>query len=421
MSLVRHSRSCAPSAPRSGAFAAAALTTIALLALSGCGASGAGPEKDADARVGSVSGATAPAGESARAATAAVRISANVRRSDVPVDKVVTVAATGGRLRSVAVRAAKGVRIPGEVSPDGTRWTASRLLEPGTTYTITTSAVDSEGRTTTTRQRFATKKLTLDEQTYPSVAPLNGETVGVGMPVIVNFDVAVKDKAAFEKHMHVTATPAQGGSWYWVSDHEAHWRPKTYWKAGSEVSVKVDVNSVAAGNGVYGQEDRDLHFHVGDAHIYKVDTRTDEMKVFSNGRLLRTIPVTTGKPGFTTRSGVKVIIEKFPVKRMRSETIGIGRNSPDYYDLDDVQWAMRLTYSGEFLHAAPWSVADQGRDNVSHGCTGMSTANADWLYHMTRRGDVVVTTGTDRQMEFGNGYGDWNMSWSDYRQGSALA
>ena len=121
------------------------------------------------------------------------------------------------------------------------------------------------------------------------------------------------------------------------------------------------------------------------------------MKVFSNGKLLRTIPITTGEqPKFTTRSGIKVIMEKFDAKRMNSETVGITGDSADGYDIDNVQWAMRVTYSGEFIHAAPWSVGSQGYANVSHGCTGMSTANADWLYHMTVRGDVVEYTGTDR-------------------------
>ena len=107
-----------------------------------------------------------------------------------------------------------------------------------------------------------------------------------------------------------------------------------------------------------------------------------------------------------------MIIEKFATKRMNSETVGIPSDSADAYDIDDVQWAMRLTYSGEFIHAAPWSVGSQGYANVSHGCTGMSTENADWLYAMSRRGDVVEYTGTDRPMTLDNGYGDWNESFA---------
>jgi lipoprotein-anchoring transpeptidase ErfK/SrfK len=220
--------------------------------------------------------------------------------------------------------------------------------------------------------------------------------------------------------MAVNSTPSQPGTWHWLSDTEVHWRPKTYWKAGTDVSVDVNINSVPAGGGIYGQEDRQVDFHVGEAHIYKVNAQTDQMQVFSNGKLLRTIPITTGKPGFTTRSGVKVIIEKFDSKRMNSETVGIPAGSAEAYDINNVQWAMRVTYSGEFVHAAPWSVADQGHANVSHGCTGMSTENAAWLYAMSRRGDVVTYTGTDRPMTLDNGYGDWNASFKDYRKASAL-
>jgi lipoprotein-anchoring transpeptidase ErfK/SrfK len=284
---------------------------------------------------------------------------------------------------------------------------------------VKTVAQGTDGKQVRRTSKFTTQDLTLDEQTYPSVAPLAGETVGVGMPVIVTFDVPVTDRASFEKHMDVTSTPSQPGAWHWLSDTEAHWRPKTYWKAGTDVHVDVDVNSIPAGHGIYGQESRKLDFKIGDAHIYKVDAQTHQMKVFSNGTLLRTIPITTGKPGFTTRSGVKVIIEKFDVKRMNSETVGIGGS--EAYDIDDVQWAMRLTYSGEFIHAAPWSVGSQGYANVSHGCTGMSTDNAGWLYAMSRRGDVVQYTGTDRPMTLDNGYGDWNESFAKYSQASALS
>ena len=131
------------------------------------------------------------------------------------------------------------------------------------------------------------------------------------MPVIVTFDVPVTDKASIEKHMTVSATPRQPGAWHWLSDTEVHWRPKAYWQAGTDVSVDLDINSVPAGNGIYGQESRHVDFHVGDANVYKVNAQTHQMQVFQNGKLLRTIPITTGKPGFTTRSGIKVIIEKF--------------------------------------------------------------------------------------------------------------
>jgi lipoprotein-anchoring transpeptidase ErfK/SrfK len=338
----------------------------------------------------------------------------------VPLTKVVSVSATHGSLRKVQVTSKAG-QLAGKLTARTNSWAAEGRLEPGTDYVVHAVAERSDGKRVTRTTRFHTEDLTLDQQTYASVAPLQGETVGVGMPVIVTFDLPVTDRASFEKHMRVTSTPRQPGAWHWISDTEVHWRPKAYWKAGTDVHVDVDVNSVPAGHGIYGQESRELDFHVGDAHIYRVNAQTHQMKVFSNGKLLRTLPTTTGKPGFTTRSGVKVIIEKFDVKRMNSETIGIPAGSSEAYDIGDVQWAMRVTYSGEFIHAAPWSVGSQGYANVSHGCTGLSTENAAWLYAMSRRGDVVEYTGTDRPMTLTNGYGDWNESFKQYEQGSALS
>jgi len=390
-----------------------ALTAVSLLA-AGCG-SGDGSKPDAGPGLKeNVVSSDSPD------PVAKPKVSTNVggRAMAVPVDRVVSVKAESGTLTAVNVSSKSGP-VPGRMSADKKSWTAGALLEPGTAYTVVSQAAVDGGSSIKKTTRFRTAALTLDQQTYPSIAPLSGQTVGVGMPVIVRFDVPITDKASIEKHLHVVATPAQKGAWHWISSTEVHWRPVHYWKAGSKVTVNADINSVPAGNGIFGQLDRSITFHVGDAHIYKVNTKTDQMQVFSNGKLLRTLPVTTGQqPAYTTRSGIKVIVEKFPKKDMNSETVGI--TGADAYNIQGVQWAMRVTYSGEFVHAAPWSVASQGHANVSHGCTGLSTANADWLYQMSRVGDVVEYTGTDKPMTLTNGYGDWNESFKTYRQGSAL-
>jgi lipoprotein-anchoring transpeptidase ErfK/SrfK len=279
---------------------------------------------------------------------------------------------------------------------------------------------DENGTSQTRTTHFRTESLTLDQQTYPSIAPLSGQTVGIGMPVIVKFDVPVTDRASIEKNLHVVSKPAQKGSWHWISDNEVHWRPASYWKPGTKVTVNADINGVPAGHGIFGQLDRSSTFTIGASHVYKVNIQTDQLKVYDNGHLTRTIPITTGMPGFTTRSGTKVIIEKDRFHTMNSETIGIDPNSAQGYNIKDVEYAMRLTYSGEFLHAAPWSVAYQGHSNVSHGCTGMSTANAGWLYHHSQIGDVVEYTGSSKMMTLTNGYGDWNEPFSQYKTGSAL-
>ncbi|HEX6149647.1 L,D-transpeptidase [Nocardioides sp.] len=385
--------------------------TLSCAALAGCSAA---TPADTDAPPDSGSEAVADEQEAEP-----VTITTSVRGRNVAVDQRVEVIASGGTLRKVAVTSPAGA-LPGKLTDNRTGWLASGRLEPGTSYAVKTVAERSDGERVVKKSSFSTEDLTLDEQTYASVAPLDGETVGIGMPVVVTFDVPVTDRASMERHMKVTSTPQQKGSWYWLSDTLAHWRPKSYWKAGSHVEVDLDINSVNAGGGIYGQENRQVQFDIGDAHVYKVNAQTHQMQVFNNGSLIRTIPITTGKAGFTTRSGTKVIMEKFLEKRMNSETVGISQNDPEYYDLDDVKYAMRVTNSGEFIHAAPWSEASQGSANVSHGCTGLSTENAAWLYNLTLRGDVVEYTGTDRWMTLDNGYGDWNLPFAEYRSGSAL-
>jgi lipoprotein-anchoring transpeptidase ErfK/SrfK len=342
-------------------------------------------------------------------------------RRPVPVDTLVEAAAEDGSLERVTVTSANGeLRLPGRLAKDGT-WRATERLEPGTRYNLAATAVNEGGKTRQLHRTFRAVPLTLDQQTYASIAPLEGETVGVGMPVIVQFDVAVTNKASIEKHLSVQTSPQQAGSWHWISDNEVHWRPRTYWQPGTKVTVDADINSIPAGRGVFGQLSRTTSFTVGDAIVSKINVATHTMRVFQNGNLLRTIPISAGKPGFTTRSGTKVIIEKHRTKRMDAATTGISQDDPEYYNIANVEYAMRVTYSGEFLHAAPWSVGSQGSANVSHGCVGMSTADAAWIYNLSKRGDVVEVTGSDRYMTLTNGYGDWNASFADYKAGSALS
>ncbi|WP_109509969.1 L,D-transpeptidase [Nocardioides speluncae] len=410
---VRRARVFGAPARKRPVAAALAVAVLAGIALAGCSdSSGDGSD--------SSTSAAGEDGSEERPAAEPVTISTNLKsRQGVPVDRLLEVTADNGELTKVKVASAEGA-LPGKVAEDGASWTATERFEPGQQYTITTVATDADGKSQRATQRFTTADLTLDQQTYPSVAPLQGETVGVGMPVVISFDIPITDQASIEKHLKVTSSPAQQGSWHWVSDQEVHWRPKVYWKAGSKVTVDADINSVPAGGGVFGQEDRHITFDIGDAVISKVNAQTHQMQTFVNGKLMKTTPITTGKPGFTTRSGVKVIMEKYRTKRMNSETVGISRDDPEAYDINDVEYAMRVTSSGEFLHAAPWSVGSQGSANVSHGCTGMSTENAAWIYNLSKRGDVVEYTGTDRPMDLTNGYGDWNASWADYQAGSAL-
>ena len=355
--------------------------------------------------------------------TSAATVKVNVRQGadSVKVDKVVTVTASQGTLSDVTMRTRKGRTIKGALTDDKTVWTAKERLEPNTGYRVRATAADSAGLETSATTKFRSADLSLDQQTYASVSPLEGQVVGVGFPIMVRFDVPVKRRAEFERNMHVISSAGQKGRWHWIDSQTVHYRPRHYWKPGSRIKVDLKLNSLAAGNGIYGQEDRKFRFRIGRSVIARVNTVSDQMSVFIDGKRARTIPITTGQqPKYTTRSGIKVIIEKYRAKRMNSETVGIDPNSPDGYNIDNVEYAQRVTFSGEFIHAAPWSVGSQGRANVSHGCTGMSTTNAGWFYAQTKPGDVVVYSGTSKPMTLTNGYGDWNLNWADWVAGSAL-
>lgn len=360
---------------------------------------------------------------SAAPATPSAVITTNVASGaqDVPVDRLVRLDVESGEFSQVTVRTRKGAEVAGRMTPDGSAWVASQRLEPGTRYVVSARATDAAGLPTTERFGFRAQPLSLDQQTFASVAPLDGQTVGVGFPILVSFDIPVKNRALFEKHMRVTSSAGQQGAWHWLDDKRVHYRPQGYWKPGSTIDVDLDLNSLPAAPSVYGQKDRHLRFTVGRSVVAKVDAQAHAMKVFIDGGLARTIPITLGKDGFESRSGTKVIIEKFETKRMDAATTGISPGDPEYYNIADVQYAQRLTFSGEFVHAAPWSAGSQGSDNVSHGCTGMSVADAAWFYSVTQPGDVVEYVGTERQMTIDNGYGDWNLSWADWKAGSALS
>ena len=358
---------------------------------------------------------------------AAAVLTANVEDAavDVPVDTLLTVGLDHGELESVTVTGTEGAEVTGapleESAETEATWQAIQRLEPGTTYQLTARAVGGDGETAELVRSFTTQDLTLDQQTFPSVAPLHGETVGVGMPVIVNFDIPVTDRALYEQNMTVSTTPQQTGGWYWISDRVVHWRTQEYWQPGTQVNVNVAVNSLPAGNGIYGQQDTVIDFTVGRSVVSTVDLASRTMSVAIDGWVARTIPISAGDSSHQSRVGTKVVMEKHASVTMDAASTGVDSTDPDYYNIEDVKWAMRLTNSGEFVHAAPWSAGSHGRANVSHGCVGMSTANAAWLYQSSQRGDIVIYINGSRPMEPQNGWTDWNVPWEQWVQGSALA
>ncbi len=337
--------------------------------------------------------------------------------TDVQVDQPVTVTASDGTLTSVVLTDAKGRQVAGDLAADKHGWTATGNLKVAQHYRVVAAAVDADGVGTERTGFFATVAPRKVLET--SISPLSGQSVGVGMPIVVRFNASVRDRAAVEQALVVTSKKPIDGAWSWTSDTEVHFRPQEYWHAYNDVTLDVNLKGVDAGKGVWGMSSRTIKFRTGSSMVSVVDVDRHTLTVYRNGKKSRVIPVTTGKADFLTRNGTKVILEKHTLKVMDASTIGISQGSPEYYRLD-VPYAMRVTWSGEFVHAAPWSSGDQGRDNVSHGCVGMSMTNAIWLFNQSSVGDIVKVVGSPRQLEPGNGYTDWNVSWDDWLAGSAL-
>lgn len=339
--------------------------------------------------------------------------------------KTLTVSMEDGELSRVQVRGVRfgergetedqKVNLAGE--REGNQWTAASLMEPSTEYVVTATDVSSGEKLTKT---FRTDEISLSKQTYPTVFP-SGGTFGVGQPIVVRFDVPVENRQAFEEALAVKTVPAQAGSWRWFSSQEVRYRPKTYWKPGTKITVDAAVNSVPAGNGVFGQFDRSASFRIGAPKVLRVDLQEKVLRAYEGKKLIRTIPISAGKPGFITRSGTKVIMSKHRYYDMNSSTIGIDPNSSEGYDLSNVEYAMRITNSGEFIHASPWNNGLHGVANLSHGCSGATIADTRWIFHWAPVGTPVEYTGSNRQMTVDNGWGDWAISFNEYKKGSALA
>lgn len=323
-----------------------------------------------------------------------------------------------GRFTAVSLTSADGRKVGAVLAVDGQSWSSTGRLVPATRYTLAATAAGTAGaRPVTVRRTFTTVDPSASLKL--SVAPLAGSTVGVGMPLMVTFNHPVTDRAAVERRLQVTTSKPVTGSWFWYDDSTVHYRPKTYWPAGTTVRLRTDLVGLSAGNGLWGVKDRDVSFRVGRSVVDRVDLRAHTLKVYVDGRLARTLKVTGGKDGNATRSGTKVIVEKFRVKHMDAATTGVEPGDKDYYTVD-AQYAMRVTYSGEFLHGAPWSTGSQGNANVSHGCVGMSLADAKWLFGVNQVGDPVEVTGSNAKLEPRNGFTDWNASWAVWQRGSSL-
>ena len=318
-----------------------------------------------------------------------------------------------GTVRSVTVLDPDGQPLPGATG-DATTWrsTASTLI-PAATYAVSAEVADRRGRAHT---------LTLSLHTTPAtrvlhaiLSPGDDNVVGVGAPVVVLLDHPVKtdaDRAAVVQRLSVTTVPAVTGAWRWMENAELHYRPATFWAAGTRITVRSDFHRLQLSGGTWGSGTRTTSYRIGDAMVSVVDVRSHTMTVRRNGQVLRVLKVSTGRPEFETHNGVHIVLEKTKLKTMDSSTIGIPRNSPGGYYLK-VPNSVRISNSGEFVHSAPGTVRQQGHANVSHGCVNLAPADAAWFYPLAKRGDVVQVVGSPRKpISWDPGTSDWNIPFS---------
>ena len=324
-----------------------------------------------------------------------------------------------GTAKAVTVSGGDGKAVTGSLDPDGTTWTSRGQLAYATTYKLGVDTVDPSGAPG--HQDVTVSTVDPKAQAYPSFIPPPGQsTVGVGQPIVVRFSHPVKDRAAAQKALSVTSSPAQTGSWYWLSDSEVHYRPQAYWAAGSTLTLKAALFGVDLGGGTFGETDRTETVHIHDSWVAKADGATEQMQIFDNGALVRSMPISLGAPGHPSHIGPHVISDKQPSITMDSCTYGVCAGQPGYYkeqvDLDE-----RISNDGEFVHSAPWSVNSQGGQNVSHGCVNLSPENAQWFFDHFGIGDVVeITNSGGPPLPLADTYGDWELPWAQWLQGSAL-
>ena len=333
-----------------------------------------------------------------------------------PVEPI-TVAVVHGMLGDVKLVSETGTVIAGTTAADGARWSSSTPLGYGKTYTLSASATGTDAARTPATAAATFSTLTPRTLTMPYLTPGDGEVVGVGQPIAVKFDEKITDKQAAQQAISVTTTPKVEGALYWFNDQEVRWRPENHWAPGTKVTVDVNTFGRNLGNGTYGQADQHIAFSVGDAVISTVDDATKVLSVAVNGTVVKTMPTSMGKNSTPTENGVFTIGDKHASIIMDSTTFGLPSDAPGGYKTP-VKWATRMSYGGIFVHAAPWSVDDQGERNVSHGCLNVSTANALWFFNQSKRGDLVIVSGTNGPVLRGTeGLGDWNIPWATWKSG----
>jgi lipoprotein-anchoring transpeptidase ErfK/SrfK len=318
---------------------------------------------------------------------------------------------------SVVVKDADGKEADGTLDKDDKTWQPDRALQWGEKYTVTVNGTAKDDKVGTTTSTFTTMSRPSKLVRITSFLG-DKQTVGVAMPLIVKFSRAIpsKSRADVERRMIVKASPSQAGTWSWISPTEIHYRPQSYWKANSKVAYDVDLQGVPMGDGYYGRSNISVDINIGRSFVMTVSNKTKKMTVTQNGKVVNTIPVSLGKPTTPSSSGTMVVIQK--LRHTVFDTMAELGPTKGYRT--DIDFAQRITWSGQFIHAAPWSEGVQGKVNVSHGCVNVSEKMGSWLFSRTMMGDPITVTGTGSALKNGNGWTDWNISYAQFKKGSAL-
>ncbi|MFF4018412.1 Ig-like domain-containing protein [Streptomyces sp. NPDC001843] len=384
---------------------------VVLMAATACGGG------DSDSGSGGGKGKDSSAAQS-KQSEAVVTISPKTGAGEVDTSGALKVTAGKGRLTEVEVKDDKGTTVAGSISGGGTSWTPSTHLAAATKYTVHAVAKDSAGRQAAEDSSFTT--LTPKNTFLGYFTPEDGSTVGVGMPFSIRFTRGITKPGDVEKAIKIKTEPAVDVEGHWFGNDRLDFRPEKYWKSGTKVTVKLDLDGVEGRDGVYGKQTKTVKFTIGRNQVSVVDAKKHTMKVTQDGKVVKTIPVTTGKPGYDTWNGQMVMSEKLTVTRMNGDTVGYGGE----YDIKDVPHAIRLTNSGTFLHGNYWGGDAFGNYNASHGCVGLrdvkggydSGVPAAWFFNHSMIGDVVVVKHShDRTVDPDNGLNGWNMSWDKWK------
>ncbi|UXY31059.1 L,D-transpeptidase [Streptomyces sp. HUAS TT20] len=351
---------------------------------------------------------------------ARIKITPGEGAHNVGINDPVKVTVSDGKLTKVTMTAvATGTEIPGTMSADGTSWEPNGRLARATQYQVAAEAEDAKGVSATGNATITTVSPANDFIGH--LSPQNGSTVGVGMPVTVNFDKPITYKSAMESKIQVSSSSGQRVVGHWFNDNRLDFRPENYWTASSTVTVKLNA---------YGIQ-KTVTFKIGRSQISTVDAKTKRMTVVRDGKTIKTIPISSGSPEHPTYNGQMVISEKFTQTHMNGASVGLTeKDGKPSYDIKAVPHAMRLTASGTFIHGNYWG-ADSvfGKVNTSHGCVGLKDVRggtdgkqpAAWFFDNSMIGDVVIVKNSDDKTTPApdNGLGDWNMPWSEWVSGSA--